>query len=539
MFIVIFVKILKNTCEMKKNIIISSIILFTIFFGFIYNGILNTGGRYIYYLDDAYIHLSIAKNIVYHNVWGVTPFEFSSSSSSPLYTLILSAIIYIFGDNEYISLYLNSIAAIVLIVFLVKYYSKIFEKSLLVLFFTLMAIFATVLYGQMLNGMEHTIQLMMLCINFYYLTEWRNSNYTHKRSYVYFLISISLLPVLRLEMLFYVFAIAILLFLNKKFKQTFVTFFLGTFFLSIFCLWNYSQSSLLMPFSVIAKGNKLSFEGDILFQIKKLLDKNIFRILFLKVLFIPLITVLVLIFKTVKDFPKAIFEKNFNNFLFLMVLIAHLLFADIGYLRYESYLMLLFSLIIAKPLFDILMNSRKTIFEKAALFFGILLIGLTISYKNVISTLVFLGGSKDIYDQQIQNAKFINKYYKDDYIVANDIGAICYYNNIHLLDIMGLASAEVLPYRAYCKEPDEKFQKFLQNKTTNSRYKFAIIYDVWLQPFVPNNWIRIADFKIKKNYSACSRKVSFYAFSEKEKQILLKQIEEFNWNKDVEITIYK
>jgi hypothetical protein len=222
-----------------------------------------------------------------------------------------------------------------------------------------------------------------------------------------------------------------------------------------------------------------------------------------------------------------------------MVLIAHLLFADIGYLRYESYLMLLFSLIIAKPLFDILMNSRKTIFEKAALFFGILLIGLTISYKNVISTLVFLGGSKDIYDQQIQNAKFINKYYKDDYIVANDIGAICYYNNIHLLDIMGLASAEVLPYRAYCKEPDEKFQKFLQNKTTNSRYKFAIIYDVWLQPFVPNNWIRIADFKIKKNYSACSRKVSFYAFSEKEKQILLKQIEEFNWNKDVEITIYK
>mgnify|MGYP000305310573 CR=1 FL=1 len=130
-----------------------------------------------------------------------------------------------------------------------------------------------------------------------------------------------------------------------------------------------------------------------------MLDKNIFRILFLKVLFIPLITVLVLIFKTVKDFPKAIFEKNFNNFLFLMVLIAHLLFADIGYLRYESYLMLLFSLIIAKPLFDILMNSRKTIFEKAALFFGILLIGLTISYKNVISTLK----SDDTYSRNPNN----------------------------------------------------------------------------------------------------------------------------------------
>src|SRR4030042_4674796 len=49
-----------------------------------------TGGRFIYNLDDAYIHLAIAKHIVRDGIYGVTPFEFSSSSSSILWPLLLA-----------------------------------------------------------------------------------------------------------------------------------------------------------------------------------------------------------------------------------------------------------------------------------------------------------------------------------------------------------------------------------------------------------------------------------------------------------------
>jgi hypothetical protein len=38
--------------------------------------------QFIYALDDSYIHLAIAKNLTRYGVWGLTPHEFASSSSS-------------------------------------------------------------------------------------------------------------------------------------------------------------------------------------------------------------------------------------------------------------------------------------------------------------------------------------------------------------------------------------------------------------------------------------------------------------------------
>ena len=48
-------------------------------------------GHFVYPLDDTYIAMAMAKNFAAHAVWGVTPYEFTSAASTPLYVLLLAA----------------------------------------------------------------------------------------------------------------------------------------------------------------------------------------------------------------------------------------------------------------------------------------------------------------------------------------------------------------------------------------------------------------------------------------------------------------
>ena len=74
-----------------------------------------TGGHCPYTLDDAYIHMAMAKHVAAHGVWGVTPYEFSSTSSSPLWTLLLAGAFYLCGPREALPLILNLLSAAALL----------------------------------------------------------------------------------------------------------------------------------------------------------------------------------------------------------------------------------------------------------------------------------------------------------------------------------------------------------------------------------------------------------------------------------------
>ena len=51
-----------------------------------------TGGTFVYAQDDPYIHLALARTLADHGVWGIRPTEFTSASSSPLWTVLLAVL---------------------------------------------------------------------------------------------------------------------------------------------------------------------------------------------------------------------------------------------------------------------------------------------------------------------------------------------------------------------------------------------------------------------------------------------------------------
>ncbi len=68
-------------------------------------------GQLAYPLDDTYIHLAVARNVT-HGTWALWPGEFTSSSTSPAWTLLLAVAMLVAGARVSIALVLATVAAV-------------------------------------------------------------------------------------------------------------------------------------------------------------------------------------------------------------------------------------------------------------------------------------------------------------------------------------------------------------------------------------------------------------------------------------------
>jgi len=495
----------------------------------------------IYPIDDAYIHLAVAKNFALHQVWGMTPYEFSSSSSSPGFTFILSALISIFGNYALIPLFFNGMIAFFVICFLNKYYSQYFQQNKSIVISILFTLFFAVFHFQILLGMEHVLQIFLVVVTIYYFQKWSASDFKKSQSAYWFYLSITLLGLVRFESMFYYASLAFVFVCLKNFRNALLVVICGFLPIIIFGYFNDQQCGYFFPYSVVVKGASFDFSGDIVQQLKQVLFKNlIFNITFYKVGLFLLLFAGVFLYRDYRS--KVSFQQLVLNNLLLIVfsitLLLHAFFGDFhGAFRYEAYLYVAFVMLIIpriKPYFiSPLSEFKKDKIIGVLIFFNFFIV----IYKCVFSHFILMNGSRNIYEQQMQSARFLNKYYNTSKVVANDIGAICYVSDIHLLDIAGLGSKEMIDFNTNGKIFDGKFESFITKYTIENNYDLAIVYEEWFGGHVPKSWKKVAVLKINNNIVAALDHVVIYSIDIRNEKQLKENIRNFPWNKNVEVRI--
>ena len=528
---------------MKKSLYFTCIIFFGIVFLYLILSLCRTEFHYTYLIDDAYIHLAIAKNFAEYGVWGMTKYQFSSSSSSPFFTVIISFLIIIFGNNDLIPLILNLFLSFFCIYFLNKYYSNYFQSSKKVIAASLITVFFSILYLQVLMGMEHVLQISLFIINIYYFQRWIAQDFKCKKCEFWFYGTLLFMGLVRFESMFYFVGLAVVFSLLKKAEKAILVLLFGFIPIAIFCFFNYQASGYFFPYSVVVKGSTLNFSGDYLLQISYFLkNKVLLNTSFYKLGFFPLTMVALILFGNRKKYNfHEIIQDNFLLIAFSITIIFHTLFASLrGFFRYESYLMVAFAMCLIPKITGFFNKNFINEFKKDKLIAFCILANLFLMvYKVAFANDFLWNGGKNIYEQQIQTAKFLKKYDTNAKVVANDIGAICYFTDIHLFDIAGLGSKEMINFNKGTMSFNDVAEKTLINYTEKNKYDLAIVYEEWLNHKIPKTWKKVAVLRIKNKTTVALDHVCIYSINASKEEMLRNEIKNFHWNKNVTVLVYE
>lgn len=516
---------------MKKNyILLLMILLLSLLVLYSITSVSGYAGRYIYPLDDTYIHLSMAKNFAQFGTWGITQYEFSSTTSSPFFTFLLSVFIKIFGTWDYIPIVINTIAGLLILIICNQYLRRFSTLSQVIILLAIILLMP--MHLMIIVGMEHVFHALTMLLTFIYFEKYINvkSNKNFSLLVLYALLATGF----RYESLFFILIMCMFLFFIKKdFAKSIL---LGIFALLPVIIYGWisvEKGSYFLPNSLVLKGNTNDGIQGFIMRVAG----NGYRGLSVLMLVIIVLTQLFWNIKNEKGFINKLTKKALP-----VVVLAgfglHLMFANFGWLiRYEAYMIVLLLFVIA-PFFNEIFSYSKPKIILRSLVVILLVCTLWMRFVNMLKYQTL--ASKNIYDQQIQLADFLHQYYRDSWIVANDIGAITYYNNIHLLDTYGLGNIEIAKLRKddHAKFKDNKpLQKYIADVTKNGEYKVAIVFEDWVK--MPDFYTKVGALTLHDNYMNGGSTVSFFAIKEEQVAILKNQLKEFSQKvpKDVTITI--
>lgn len=500
---------------------ISSLLIFYLAIAYLYIiTVSRTGGSLIYTLDDPYIHLAIAKNFAQRGIWGITQYEFTSCSSSTLWTFLISCLYFVFGVKTLIPFMLNIIFASLTAITVFAFVKEFTENIIIQTSVLIIILFLTPFVSVVFTGLEHSMYSFFIVLTVFYLCKVLKDG-SSKKDEIIFLISLALLSSTRYEAMLAAAAMFLVFLFVKKFYTgllSLVFCFIPVFVVGLISL---SKGWYFFPNSVLLKSG-ISF-ADFNSFIKSIINPQFVDLIiaYKKILVLVLISV-IMFFALKKDNDSSAIKPLI--FVFILTTVLHINFAKLGSLqRYEMYLMV-FGMLLNSVLILKFLNGKGNITKYIT--GGLVLVLIVLfSLSSIKSMKDVTTASENVYRMQYQTARFIKKYYEKGYVALNDIGAVNYYCDIHCLDLWGLANREVAESKRTGRYSTEKINEISKENKT----EIAIVFDSWFEKYggLPKGWYNSGSWKIPDNITCGSDNITFYATDSLNRLLLSKNLLEF------------
>lgn len=474
-----------------------------------------------YTLDDAYIHMAMAKNFAQEGVWGVTADDFSSSSSSLLWTLILTATYLAGGVNDIAPLILGALFATGSLLLVYIFLRRQDASGSLIFLALLLLIVATPLAPLVLMGMEHSLHILaVVALVFLAATVLEQGDRGKMTPAAITLLVVAPLAVMaRYESLFILPPLLVLLVWRRRWLYATVLMLLSLAPVGIYGLISKLNGSFWLPNSLVMKQNTLPAGS--LADLVKLLSGYVAYQRLLD--FIPL---LLLTLAVVGMFATNLYRRRSLwepcqlmavMFIFMVFIHAQLSRMD-QFFRYEAYLITLGIFVGASQLATLLPRwqpghdgRREAFIKYAALALPVLMILPPLLQRGKLAYRIAPQAAGNIHQQQYQMSRFLATYYQGRGVAANDVGAINYYADINCFDLWGLGDEEMT---RFWKSGDISAAG-ADALTRAAGVEIAIAYDSWIaregQYIKPDSWEVVGQWKIPGNVACSSDTVTFYA----------------------------
>ncbi|MFW5696908.1 MAG: DUF2752 domain-containing protein [Phototrophicaceae bacterium] len=112
-----------------------------------------------------------------------------------------------------------------------------------------------------------------------------------------------------------------------------------------------------------------------------------------------------------------------------------------------------------------------------------------VAYENPALT-----ATRDVYNQQMQMARFLVAHYDNAVVAANDIGAINYFTDIDNVDLWGLGSIDV----ARAITENRYHTDAIRQLTSERATQIAIVYESWFEQYggLPPEWVAVGRWQV-------------------------------------------